>query len=155
MKKNYKSWDTQYIWIEKWYNQDCFIFHHNKKDIKKFQSLACFTTWHLFKGSENISVVLVIISCFTFGSYFSMADELCTICLFLISNIKPNNEINGEYKTEEKISRVLQVMDINKNAEKLTSIAFQKRSKREANMNCREHTPNNKCSSEFHICSMG
>lgn len=47
-------------------------------------------------------MVLVSISCFTFGSYFSMADKLCTICLFLISSVKPNNEINGEYKTEDK-----------------------------------------------------
>lgn len=31
-----------------------------------------------------------------------MADKLCTICLFLISSVKPNNEINGEYKTEDK-----------------------------------------------------
>lgn len=58
-----------------------------------------------------------------------MADKLCTICLFLISSVKPNNEINGEYKTEDKIARVLQVMDINKDAEKLTSAAFQKRPK--------------------------
>lgn len=84
-----------------------------------------------------------------------MADKLCTICLFLISSVKPNNEINGEYKAEDKITRVLQVMDINKDAENLIATAFQKRPKREANVNCRERTPNNKGSSEFHICSMG
>lgn len=100
-------------------------------------------------------MVLVGISCFTCGSCFSMADKLCTICLFLISSVKPNNEINGEYKTEDKITRVLQVMGINKDAEKLTSMAFRRDQKKEANVNYRERTPNNKGSSEFLICSVG
>lgn len=97
-------------------------------------------------------MVLLSISSSSFGNYFGMADKLCTICLFFIISSRPNNEIIDECKSEDKIIRILQIMDINKVAEKTSLHCFPEKTKGKANVICREFTLDNK--SEFQISPM-